>query len=150
MGTRTCRDCSRELPLSSFVIWRRDRSGDRYQTTRRVCRGCISLRHKQNRADRHWDGDVALMVRDQHLQRKYGIGVTQYDEMLARQGGGCAICGAAPDHPRNRGNGSLHVDHDHKTGRVRGILCAECNTTLGVYEAAQESGLFDQYLREGE
>jgi hypothetical protein len=147
---RECRECSRELPLASFTVWRRNRSGERYQTTRRVCRGCVTLRNKQNRAARHWDGDVALMMRDQTLRRKYGVSVAQYDEMLAKQGGGCAICRVAGDHPRNRGNGALHVDHDHKTGRVRGILCATCNTALGTYEAARSLGRFDQYLREDE
>ena len=52
----------------------------------------------------------------------------EYNAMLAAQHGGCALCGAPPT--RNR----LAVDHDHETGRVRGILCMPCNRTLGLVE----------------
>jgi len=47
-----------------------------------------------------------------------------YAELLAAQNGGCAICGATPKTRR------LHVDHDHKTMRVRGLLCHRCNRNL--------------------
>lgn len=47
--------------------------------------------------------------------------------MLAAQGGGCAICG---NKPRKK---SLDIDHDHDTGLVRGVLCHQCNKTLGVW-----------------
>lgn len=52
-------------------------------------------------------------------QRAKQLGVTdaEYAAMLERQGGGCAICGATPKTRR------LHVDHDHRTGDVRGLLC---------------------------
>src|SRR5437899_4206973 len=53
-----------------------------------------------------------------------GIPQEEYDERLAAQGGGCAICGNAPKTRR------LHVDHDHKTGKVRGLLCHRCNRRL--------------------
>jgi ubiquitin C-terminal hydrolase len=62
--------------------------------------------------------------RDRFLRSTYNITVDQYDEMLAAQGGGCKICGASST------TYSLHVDHDHETGKVRGILCATCNTAL--------------------
>ena len=65
--------------------------------------------------------------RRQGLLRKYGMTLEQYEAMLAAQGGGCALCGKRPEHYRK----SLHVDHEHETGRVRGILCAGCNTLLG-------------------
>jgi hypothetical protein len=55
------------------------------------------------------------------LRRTYGITAEQYEQMLAGQGGVCAICGTPPKSKR------LHVDHDHKTGLVRGLLCWICN-----------------------
>jgi hypothetical protein len=63
-----------------------------------------------------------------HLKTKYGLTPEQYEEMLERQGGGCAICGTAP------GETALHVDHCHETGRVRGLLCFCCNAGLGQFK----------------
>jgi hypothetical protein len=59
--------------------------------------------------------------------RKFGLTVEQYDEMLAKQGGGCALCGKTEAENGRR----LPVDHCHATGRNRGILCHECNAGLG-------------------
>lgn len=59
--------------------------------------------------------------------RKYGISIEQYDVMLAAQGGACAICKRLP------GDISLHVDHDHSSGAVRGLLCFPCNNALADF-----------------
>jgi hypothetical protein len=63
------------------------------------------------------------------LKRQYGLDLTAYYELLAQQGGKCAICGATPDQSTY---GKLFVDHDHSTGEVRGLLCQKCNTALGM------------------
>lgn len=78
--------------------------------------------HQKNR-----DEDIAKM-RGWHLASKYGLTNSQYREMLERQGGKCRLCGKPPV------NNSLAVDHDHHTGRVRGLLCPRCNGALGWYE----------------
>ena len=70
--------------------------------------------------------------RDRHLQRKYGITLAQYEEMLAAQGGGCALCGKRPDE-QGRYTRYLHVDHCHATGKVRGLLCDRHNLMLGQW-----------------
>jgi hypothetical protein len=59
------------------------------------------------------------------LRRQYGITAAQYEEILAYQGGVCATCGKPPKEGKN-----LNVDHDHKTGLVRGLLCWSCNRRL--------------------
>jgi hypothetical protein len=67
------------------------------------------------------------IAREGHLRRKFGLTIAAYEELLAAQGGGCAICGDEVE-------GSLHVDHDHVTGKVRGLLCVRCNNALGQFQ----------------
>ena len=71
-------------------------------------------------------GRKAEVGRKYHLKKNYGLSVERYDEMLDAQGGVCAICGAPP-----RDDISLHVDHDHATGAIRGLTCFRCNNALG-------------------
>lgn len=61
---------------------------------------------------------------------RYGVTLAQYNAMLEKQGGGCAICGAVT----NKNGKALFVDHCHDTGKVRGILCYRCNTGLGSFK----------------
>ena len=69
-----------------------------------------------------------------------GIPLAEYDALLAAQGGGCAICGNAPKTRR------LHVDHDHKTGKVRGLLCHVHNRRLWRGATAAELRRMAAYL----
>lgn len=69
-----------------------------------------------------------LRQRDWNLRTKYGIGIKDYEELLRAQGSRCAVC--AEPHGTTRAT-TLHVDHDHRTGQVRGLLCANCNHVLG-------------------
>lgn len=65
------------------------------------------------------------------LKRKYDITPEQYDELLVSQNGVCAICARPPADPRGY---AMHVDHDHATGTVRGILCGRCNRGIGQFD----------------
>jgi len=67
------------------------------------------------------------------LPRVYGITVEQYNEMLNRQQGTCAMCGELliPGH-------GTHIDHNHSTKAIRGILCHTCNKAVGWVEKHQE------------
>ena len=62
---------------------------------------------------------------DRQLKRKYGLTRSEFDALYAKQKGRCAICGCKPERP-------LHVDHDHRTKAVRGLLCGDCNTGIGL------------------
>ena len=85
-------------------------------------------------AARHRDRIAAYkrqMADQAHLNRiarVFGVTKDQYFEMQSRQGGKCAIC-KGTDTPRR-----LAVDHDHVTGKVRGLLCRRCNQILGSME----------------
>jgi hypothetical protein len=67
-------------------------------------------------------------TRGGHLEA-YGLTEAEYARMLSEQGGGCGICGRV-GHTQHR----LGVDHDHVTGRVRGLLCSNCNASLGLLQ----------------
>ncbi len=76
------------------------------------------------------------------IMRLYGITIEEYDAMVKSQGGVCKICKRPfSGKPRN-----LCVDHDHDTGRNRGLLCFKCNTAIGQYEIHKEE--WDLYLQE--
>ena len=85
---------------------------------------------------------VALHERRKSLKARYGITIEQYDDLLRSQGGACAICGAAK---AGGHTDTLQVDHDHLTGRIRGLLCFRCNRALGVIESAR-APLYFAYL----
>lgn len=69
-------------------------------------------------------------VRASALRRKYGLTVEQLAAMVSAQGGRCAVCGVAPSGMKK--SERLFVDHCHKTGRVRSLLCSNCNTAAGM------------------
>lgn len=78
---------------------------------------------------------AAKKSRDGLLRRKYGIEPSEYDRRVAMQGGNCAIC----SRPAAESTfGLLVVDHDHATGAVRGLLCASCNSGIGLLGDAVE------------
>jgi hypothetical protein len=82
------------------------------------CKPCFNAIVKANREKNHGS------TRNYHLRRRYGITVDDFDRMSAAQGGLCAICREAP---------AEHVDHDHATKLVRGLLCFNCNGALGQF-----------------
>ena len=118
--------CSRcgELKSADEFYLRKDKG----VTRRRVqCVECV-LKVRARSYKRALDADpvgTRLRRRRRHLLEEYGLSLEVYQKMLDKQGGKCAICGyKSPDKP-------LSVDHDHANGKIRGLLCAWCNTTLG-------------------
>ena len=68
------------------------------------------------------------------LKRKYNLSLEEYSEKLIRQGGFCAICECSETAKQDGKLKRLAVDHNHETGRVRGLLCARCNRALGFVQ----------------
>lgn len=101
--------------------------------SRRLCRACQRAADARNHRKGEW-------------RRRYGMTPGDYEALLEAQGGACAIC-RGPQSAKYR---VFDVDHDHATGRVRGLLCRRCNTGLGYLEneGYRESAL--SYLRGGE
>ena len=111
---RRCPDCRTVKLLDEFPKNRAGRKG-----YGRYCLPCHNVRSRTNRELHHGS------TRNYHLKRRYGISVEDFAQMLAAQGGVCAICGV--QNPE-------HVDHDHVFGNVRGILCFNCNGGLGQFK----------------
>ena len=108
--TKVCADCNQDLPVGAFYK-RKDNNG----CDGRPLSRCIRCYLKVNK--------------NRRLMREFGITLDQYEQLLAEQGGVCAICKSPPP-----GRRLMPVDHDHDTGVVRGILCHFCNIGLGMFK----------------
>ena len=77
-----------------------------------------------------------LKARERMLQKKYRLSNEDYNNLLASQGGGCAICGtdSCYTNPRSGKPVALSVDHCHTTGKIRGVLCKDCNIGLANFK----------------
>lgn len=147
-----CRDCSRirqkeyverEIPKSPDLKW---------------CRLCDTIKPKiefyVNRNHSTGRNNYCKgCSRNLNFKREYGISLEEYDDMLFKQSGQCLICGDSQNlnviDYRSGKNRRLAVDHCHKTGKVRGLLCDWCNRALGFLRDDPE--LFEkaaEYLRE--
>lgn len=129
VGTKWCPRCKQLLPLDAFGRNRSARDG-----LVGYCKPCHKAKTRATR-QRLYGGS-----REYHLRRRYGIGEADFVAMLEQQGGLCAAC---------RVDKPVHVDHDHKTGLVRGLLCYLCNQALGNVRDDSErlQGLIDYLER---
>jgi hypothetical protein len=96
-------------------------------------RAAYKRKHYMENRDKFLD-----IERERAYQKLYGIGIDKYDAMLVAQDGKCKICDRARPSKNDRFR-FFCVDHGHKTGAVRGLLCHKCNGTLGWYEMHSEA-----------
>ncbi len=136
---KECLRCNKTKPLSKFSKDRTRKDG-----LAKWCKSCV--KKYQRGYNKRNKESVAFKARESHLKRTYDMTLSEYDEMLAGQGGRCALCGI--DTPGVPG-AHFQVDHDHETGEVRGLLCIICNTRLGWYESNKSLfAKFQEYLGE--
>lgn len=111
-GVKRCRTCGSVLPLSDFGKASIKDGWVGYQSS---CRSC-----------------EAPKLRSRTIRRRYGISDERYAQLLEAQSGVCAVCSGSST---RRGKSiSLSVDHNHSTGRIRGLLCSLCNTGIGLLD----------------
>ena len=136
--TKQCPRCKEDLLVSAFNKLNRR---DGYQTYCRCCHNKIQ-REKYNsdpmekikrqfRAGRAKEKNPEGQRRSE-LKRLYNISLEQYAEIFTSQGEVCAICKQECQTKK-----SLSVDHNHETGKVRGLLCNRCNRALGMFQDSQ-------------
>lgn len=112
------------------------------------CARCKESKRAYNK--RHYARNVEKMRkygRDNRRRYLYGLSPLEYEDMVRSQEGVCAICKQPETRLRDGKPESLAVDHDHVTGKVRGLLCHKCNVVLGhVGESVQILETMIQYL----
>lgn len=104
-----------------------------------TCKGCRKMAYQNGGREQHnmyrykrvknFPEKHKRMRLQEKLKRKYDLTLRQFDEMLEEQNGVCAICGGI-----ELGGKRLSVDHNHETGKVRGLLCGRCNLRLWAIE----------------
>lgn len=119
-GPGICETCQSEF--------KRDRND-----TRRFCGSCRLERRRaadrqKQRAERK-TSEYKARYRDYMLRKSYGISAAQMNAIFVMQGSSCAICKSTDAQWKRKG---WHVDHNHDTGVVRGILCQKCNLMIGL------------------
>jgi len=138
-ANKLCTTCGLEKDLVEFG---RNQSKGKLFGHRNKCRECRKVEHKKWTQTPEWRARNRHWKRAQYAKRKrnpdaflefqirqcgYSITVSQYREMEEKQLGLCALCGGT-----NKDGKRLFVDHDHKTGVVRGLLCKSCNAAIGM------------------
>lgn len=111
-----CPSCRQVLPLARFVRNKSTASG--YGS---YCRPCQAEKAAESLKRVHGSS------REYHLRRRYGVGTNEVLSRLESQGSSCLVC------RRPITADTAHVDHDHVTGKVRGILCFRCNSGMGHF-----------------
>lgn len=95
------------------------------------CRECQKIyAHSYKRLSKQ----TSAQIRKTNLRKCHGLTLEQYAEMLKQQNERCAICGST-DTGANTNN--FAVDHNHETGKIRGLLCKPCNLALGLFKDAE-------------
>ena len=123
-ATHKCTVCKEEKSLLEFPMRKTHRPG-------KPVSQCTACRVAYNKAYRAKNKTKVLEIeRKSKLKMTYGITVEQYDALLSKQDGKCAICAAKKPGGRTK---MFFIDHCHSTGKVRGLLCMRCNTGLGLF-----------------
>lgn len=146
--SKTCSKCKEKKPLSHF-----HKAGDRTSGVTSQCKICKNKSRQvfyQNHRDyegfrrKRWNKENPEKVRlhkrnfyrkhkdrltkaapSHHRKHRYGLGEVEYQKLLQKQNNGCALCGQKK---------RLCVDHNHNTGKVRGLLCHGCNIDIRIFD----------------
>jgi len=121
-GRKICEPCSKVCCVcSKHLILGVTYSSHSAKRNRYICNQCSCEASKKRCKDKQ---------REYDYQRNYGISIKDYEVLLGEQRGLCLICSSSDI--------KLFVDHDHNTGKVRGLLCSTCNTGLGMFKDSVE------------
>lgn len=145
MKIKVCSKCKIRKPLSEF------HKGEGQFGKRSYCRDCGRkdlYKWRKKNPEKYKAQSLkhhhSIKGQDTYYKRMYGITKQDYDNLFRLQNGKCAVCGK-----NNHRNRRLSVDHNHKTDKVRGLLCHSCNVVLGLCKESEKTLLaLISYLRE--
>lgn len=142
--SKTCRKCGETKPVSDFYVKsRKSTFGKDYSDSlagfSSDCRKCHAGRMAERR--KRLGDAYKTSFKDWEYRHKYGIGLDDYNRMFADQGGCCAICRKHQTEFKK----ALAVDHDHVTGKVRSLLCVNCNLGVGCFR--DDPALLEETIR---
>lgn len=137
---KTChsKNCKQENPQKLSNFHRSTQHKDGLKTECRNCRSDYVKKYRLIHGDemrqknKEWEIKNPNKRRNSMYKGNYGITLDQYEEMVKIQEGKCLLCDKVP-------KGRLCIDHCHKNGRIRGLLCRSCNGALGVLGETLES-----------
>ena len=145
---RHCTGCNTTKLITEFVKDKYDKSGYTYRCKK--CRNAASYvwaaanrdkvkaandKNKEKRKQFYSSPEGVISSRKAHLKRVYGITLEQFEAKLTAQNGVCEICG---EYNTRDKHGVMAVDHNHITGKIRGLLCFKCNSALGNFNDNKE------------
>lgn len=148
---KICCKCKTKLPATASYFNRTKRKKDGLNIW---CKECCKEYRQQNKehikkCQKEWWKQNRERYRNERryysLGYNYGITIEQYNEMFASQNGVCLICGKPETRKRKGNTTQLVIDHCHTSGKIRGLLCSNCNSRLGWYKICQEK--IESYLR---
>ena len=141
---KVCSKCKIEKSLDSF--YKRKKYGVECGVSY-ICKSCSSIKSKKHQMSRNpnyknHQSIVGLKAKDNyqkyrraiHLRRLYKITLEQYDAMFESRKGLCDICHQQETHLLHNKVISLAVDHNHTNGKIRGLLCHDCNIAIGYFK----------------
>jgi hypothetical protein len=116
----TCKKCGVSKELSEYY-----KTTDRKSKHKTICKTCI----KANPATEERKEKMRAYGKDYHLKRSYGLSREEHTQLLIKQNHKCGICGIDE---KEAFRSKLYVDHCHNSGKIRELLCHNCNTSLGL------------------
>jgi hypothetical protein len=159
MKTKICSKCKRELSITEFYKNKSRKDGLNFwcKKCQLKCNNFYHQKHKEKineykkeyrkehkkeikifqKKYRQKHKDESKRYREEHkeelkeydLKRKYNISLKDYNFLLQKQNYKCAVCNKVFQNGKN-----THIDHNHKTGKIRGLLCGKCNKGMGLFE----------------